>query len=208
MNKYGDYPFSVEQYAHLIAWLRPDFYASMDYPCEPEISRSLSLISNEDRIKKTLHNANELSKYEKHFSGKLVPVIQGYELKEYLNCIDLYKECGMIQEYMAVGSMCRRISSNELHELIQGIYQRAKYYGCNKLHFFGLKLSPDLSDLKDYIYSRDSAVALDAYDKGLRERMNGRRWPRGQEEKKESFFSFLGRIEKMGLNYIYTKEAT
>ena len=46
LNRFGDYPFSIVNYANLIARLKPDFYVPMDYPCEPEISRSLGLMSN------------------------------------------------------------------------------------------------------------------------------------------------------------------
>lgn len=33
--KYGYYPFSVVNYANLVAYLRPNYYATMDYACEP-----------------------------------------------------------------------------------------------------------------------------------------------------------------------------
>jgi len=201
LNKFGDYPFTAEQYAHLVAWLKPHYYAVMDYPCEPNISRSLSLMDNRKRIEKTVENALELSKYEMHLDDKLVPVIQGYSIEEYLYCINLYKASNMMRRYMAVGSMCRRISNEELHKLIPGIYYAAKDAGCNRLHFFGLKLSKNLIDMEDYIYSRDSAVALDSYCSSIRKTMNGRRWPKGQREKKIVFMSFLNRLTDLGLNW-------
>jgi len=73
--------------------------------------------------------------------------------------------------------------------------------GVKRLHFFGLKLSPDLVDLAPLIYSRDSAVALDDYDGHLRKQRNGRRWPVGQQEKRESFQVFFGRLDSLGLRY-------
>lgn len=195
LNKYGDYPFAADEYMNLVARLRPHYYASMDYPCEPEISRRLGLQTNFERIIKTIENTRRLSEWDNHVYSELVPVIQGYSLDEYKFCIDQYHQAGLIREYMAVGSMCRRISSDELHRLIPGIYEHAISASVKRLHFFGLKLDKNLDDLSDLIWSRDSAVALDAYDSDLRASRDGRRWPRGQEEKQAAFISFLGRLD-------------
>lgn len=201
LNRYGDYPFSVINYANLIIWLKPHYYAIMDYPCEPEITRSLGLMSNKDRIEATVKNAVALTEWENQIPGQMVPVIQGYTLDEYLHCLELYNKVDLIRDYMAVGSMCRRISNEELGRLIPGIYYAAQKLGCSKLHFFGLKLSPDLIKYSDMIWSRDSAAILDDYDKTLRVERNGRRFPRGQQEKEVVFKSFLIRLEEQGLNY-------
>ena len=201
LNHYADYPFTVINYANLVARLKPHYYATMDYPCEPEISRSLELISNEQRIKATIKNALALSEWEDQLSGQMVPVIQGYTLDEYLWCLRLYQEAGIIRDYMAVGSMCRRISSDELGRLIPKIFYAAQKAGCTKLHFFGLKLSPDLEPFSNMIWSRDSAAILDDYDKSLRAQRDGRRFPRGQQEKQAAFQSFLTRLEALQLNY-------
>ncbi len=201
LNKYGDYPFTVDNYANLQAMLKADHYATMDYPCEPEITRTLNLMSNRDRISATVENALQLQEWESQLSGVMVPVIQGYTLEEYEQCIDLYRHVDLIREYMAVGSMCRRIDTEELNQLIPGIYRAARRAGVHRLHFFGLKLSPDLQPLDLYIWSRDSAVAMDAYDPELRKERGGRRFPRGQEEKKEAFYSFMNRLDKLDLNY-------
>jgi hypothetical protein len=202
LNQYGDYPFSAVNYANLIARLKPDYYATMDYPCEPEISRNLGLMTNLERIKATVQNATELAEWESQLQGQMVPVIQGYTLDEYLYCLDLYNQAGLIRDYMAVGSMCRRISDEELGQLIPGIYYAAKRMGCTKLHFFGLKLSPALEAYDEMIYSRDSAVAMDSYDNEVRAKRGGRRFPRGQAEKQENFEVFLNRLDGLGLNYL------
>lgn len=202
LNKHGEYPFSVVNYANLIARLGPDYYATMDYPCEPEISRSLSLEKNKERIEATVKNAEALAEWECQIPGKMVPVIQGYELDEYLYCLRLYEEADLIRDYMAVGSMCRRISDEQLGKLIPGLYYAANKLGCYKLHFFGLKLSRSLEIYADMIYSRDSAVAMDSYDKEIRARRGGRRFPRGQKEKEENFNGFISKIIDLNLNPI------
>lgn len=203
LNRYGDYPFSTEQYMNLVCILRPHYYATLDYPCEPEISRRLGMMTNKERIKATVRNARLALDAHPMLGNcsRCVPVIQGYTLDEYKRCIELHADAGTLEDYMAVGSMCRRISNKELHELIPGIAEYARQGNVTRLHFFGLKLSPNLSDLKEFIYSRDSAVALDSYDSRLRADRNGRRWPNGQVEKRQVFFEFLSRLDRLNLQW-------
>jgi hypothetical protein len=203
LQKYGDYPFSVTNYANLVARLTPHFYATMDFACEPNlVDQAKSKIKTvRGRIEATVTNAVKLAEWENQLPGQMVPVIQGYTLREYLLCLLLYREVGLIRDYMAVGSMCQRTNSKELSELIPGIYHAAQRLGCTKLHFFGLKLSPSLEIYDEMIYSRDSAVAMDSYDNEVRARRDGRRFPRGQVEKQENFEMFLSRLDNLGLKY-------
>jgi hypothetical protein len=202
LNKWGDYPFSIPQYLNLAAHLRPDYYATLDYPCEPNISRTLHKMTNAERIAATVENTRvQLDMEPMVGHGVAVPVIQGFTLDEYRDCIDQHERAGNIRPYMAVGSMCRRISAAELHRLIPGIAERAAQAGATRLHYFGLKLSPDLADLREFIYSQDSAVALDAYDAEERKARGGRRFPRGMSEKRTAFLSFANRLDRLGLNW-------
>lgn len=201
LNLYGEYPFSVINFANLVARLRPHYYATMDYPCEPNISRKLGLLTNEERITKTVSNAGKLLAIADELPGQCVPVIQGYKLEEYQYCLDLHYQTGTIRDYMAVGSMCRRISNQELLVLIPGVYQHAYQYGVRQLHFFGLKLSPKLTPYSDYIYSRDSAAVLDVYDPIRRKSKSDPRFPKTKEEKKQAFFRFFDKLDKLGLEY-------
>jgi hypothetical protein len=200
LNKYGDYPFSISRYLNLVAMLKPDYYATLDYPCEPNISRTLHKMTNAERILATVENSKQQLDMETMVGfGQCVPVIQGFTLDEYKSCIDAHAKAGTLRDYMAVGSMCRRIGNDELHRLIPGIAEYAKQANVTRLHFFGLKLSPQLAQLREHIYSQDSAVALDSYDKELRIARGGRRWPVGMPEKKAAFESFLERLSSLGL---------
>jgi len=201
LNRHGDFPFTPTAYMNLVAFLQPHYYASMDYPCEPGISRKLGLTSNAERIRATVLNTAAIVEWESHVPGQLVPVIQGYTLDEYRHCIDLYHQTGLVRPYMAVGSMCRRISSADLHALIPGIAEHAQQAGARRLHFFGLKLDPSLNDLSELIYSRDSATVLDDYSATLRAQRDNRRWPVGQAEKEAAFATFLDKLETLGLQY-------
>lgn len=203
LNKCGDYPFTVANFLNLVVYLKPNYYATPDYPCESEIARGM-LRTNAERIRATVENArivSQLHELTNYRAGSFVPVIQGYTLDEYKYCIELYADAGLLQPYMAVGSMCRRLSSAELRVLIPGITEYARQGNVERLHWFGLKLSPDLLDLREFIYSQDSAVALDSYDAELRQQRNGRRFPNGQDEKRQAFYSFLSRLDSLGLAY-------
>ena len=204
--KYGHYPFSVVNYANLVARLNPTFYATMDFACEPDLisQESVRLRSVASRIEGTVKNAVKLAEWEGQLPGQMVPVIQGYTIDDYLHCLKLHNEAGTIRDYMAVGSMCRRTDGNEISEIVTQLFYAANRYGVYKLHYFGLKLSPNLEPLEGFIWSRDSAVALDAYDPALRAKRGGRRWPKGQGEKEEAFISFLGRLDALRLNYAST----
>ena len=81
MSKWGDFPFSVEQYAEFLKEKGSlfDYAATMDYPCEPKL---INIPVNE-RIRRTIENTEILlNNYD--FQCKIVPVIQGWKLKEYI----------------------------------------------------------------------------------------------------------------------------
>lgn len=201
LNLYGEYPFSVANWMNLVAFLGADYCATLDYPCEPDISRRLGLMTNEDRLRATVERARECLEYSEMIDTQIVPVIQGYSLNEYRHCVDLHHRAGTIRGYMAVGSMCRRLSSGELHTLILGIYDYARQAGVERLHFFGLKVDRALDGLGGFIWSRDSAAILDSRNAELRRQRNGRRFPRGQEEKRLVVNDFLATLDQMGLEY-------
>lgn len=202
LNQFGEYPFTVANWLNLVAMTNPHHYATLDYPCEPDISRQLGLMSNQQRIEATVQKARECLDYDEMVQAQAVPVIQGYSLDEYRYCIDLHAQAGTIREYMAVGSMCRRLSSAELNVLIPGIHEHARQAGVKRLHFFGLKVDRALDDLREFIYSRDSAAILDDRNKELRARRNGRRFPRGQDEKRAVVEHFCSILDEMELKYV------
>lgn len=172
----GDYPFTIEEYIDLIKYYHPQYAAIMDYPCEPE----LTIGDVRTRIDRTIENTQKIFRFcEVHnktqkmeplsispffvsscvdHETEIVPVIQGYELEDYKYCVDQMCALGLIRPYMAVGSICRRVSIKELRKLVVGI---ADYVGAVnpdvKLHYFGLKKSA-LKDpaINQRVYSCDS----------------------------------------------------
>ncbi len=143
-----EYPFTPERYAGLCNTLRPDFAAVMDYPCEPD----LPLGSVEDRIHKTVRNTVKC--LELPIVGEWVPVIQGWTEEDYRFCLDLMEDGGLLREYMAVGSVCRRGVPCRIISSVHR-YANKKVPGV-RLHFFGLKITALDSNIGGLIYSCDT----------------------------------------------------
>lgn len=203
LNKHGDYPFSLDTFANFVAAVQPDYYTSPDYPCEPEITRSLRLATNLCRIEKTVETSvSWVSDLEMMLSprSQMVPTIQGWALEEYKRCLDLYAEAGLIRGYMAVGSMCTRSNSRQIGEIVQGVHRHAQQLGVRRLHFFGLKMSRELDGLQPYIWSRDSAAALFAGNATLKDKWGGR-WPRTVAHRREAFVDFFQRARNQEIVY-------
>lgn len=202
LNKFGDYPWSMAAYANLVAKLQPDYYATMDYPCEPDITRALRLKSNLERIQATVANAATFaSEYEPMIDGpQMVPVIQGWTLDEYLHCIQIYQEAGLIREYMAVGSMCTRSNDEQLKEIVPAIYEATRRAGVHRLHFFGFKMSSMLDGLQPYIHSQDSAAVYIANTQKVKRRWGGR-YARTKSQKREAFDIFFARARDLRLTF-------
>lgn len=79
----------------------------------------------------------ELRKW--HCRTRLMPVLQGYESHEYVECIDLYEEAGFLPPgaYVGVGSICKRNSNADTVEgVLNTILGRRPDL---RLHGFGLK---------------------------------------------------------------------
>lgn len=207
LDKYQDYPFTIEWYANLIAQTRPDFYAGgYDYPCEPDITRKL-LLSNQERIEATVASAARMVEFEEMLWPSVgVPCIQGYSLDEYIYCLDLYQKNGLLKDYMAVGSMCRRKNDKELLDVVPKLTKHARSLGVNRLHFFGLRMSRVTAELGEFIYSRDSAAILYAENSRVKEAWGGR-WPRTAEQRKAAFTCFFERVDREKLIYSFDEQA-
>jgi len=147
MSRYPDYPFSLEEYIDLAYHIKKKYplteIATLDYPCEAEIDRT-QLHTNQERMEKTVERAVECIDYD----GSLpwVPVIQGYTLGEYYECIDMFDAAGIDEDYYAIGSVCSRKGHPlKIRRLITKVKKRM---GDDRLHAFGLSL----------IYLKDSQI--------------------------------------------------
>ena len=109
---HGGYNKSDAEYLHFVRKTKADYFALRDYPCEPQILKKHN-VTVKDQILRTVNHHIKLldlaKKYE--LSAKPIPVIQGWEIGDYLFCLDKFREHGLIGngfDYIAIGSLCRR----------------------------------------------------------------------------------------------------
>ena len=137
-----EFPFSPKEYAESIKKLEitPNYVVSMDYICSPENKKN-----NIDLIYKTIENAKILRSEFKRGEGIcFIPVVQGYDVKEYLLCIKELVNKKIVQngDYIGIGSLAKRRTVKEPREIIKSIYQfLTKKKISVKLHCFGLNLN-------------------------------------------------------------------
>jgi len=161
----GEYTKSDDEYLWHVEELQPDYFALRDYPCEPELLKQHGRTVEMHQEMTLEHHLQLLDKLDNYdITGDWVPVLQGWTLEEYLDCVDLFREHGLLCDYVAIGSVCRRGSQNEIRRIISVVKHQI---GGRRLHAFGLNVGV-LRDphLWSCVYSVDSG----AFDYAARKR--------------------------------------
>lgn len=144
-----DYPFSLEDYLSVAGELGADWIAARDWPCEPYGKIRVPV---PERVWRTVEADAEIVDAEMPGRARPLPVIQGWDVADYLSCIDQLRDRGLLRPRMAVGSCCGRKSVAEVLTIARAI--RAELPATD-LHYFGLKVSalrsPGFSELADSI---------------------------------------------------------
>jgi hypothetical protein len=171
LKKYGKYPMSEAEYFKHALLLNPYLIVSMDWMCEPTIIKKTGL-SVKKHIENTvfslwtiLNHVEKAHPKEKNgasfnspfFSSDFIlGVIQGWSIEDYLFCIDLLREQGLILPYMGVGTLCRRNSEKQIIRILRHIKRELPDV---KLHGFGVKTSVlRYPEARELLYSVDSAA--------------------------------------------------
>ncbi|MHA1249050.1 MAG: deazapurine DNA modification protein DpdA family protein [Candidatus Helarchaeota archaeon] len=137
-----EYPFTPKDYVNAIKNLsiKPDYVVSLDYICKKN-QHTKNILT----INKTINNAVILRNEFKRDEGiTFIPVIQGYDLDEYLYCVNqLVKKKIIIDgDIIGIGSLVGRKSSKESQLVIKSIYNFLKERGIiPKIHCFGVNLN-------------------------------------------------------------------
>jgi len=152
LHKYGTWTISSEEYANFVkrcddeignlAWAAPQ-----DWMCEETALRQsgLSVREHQDR---TISNFLDL---RQRLGSLVIPVIQGWDRDEYLECCDLYEKAGVdlsSEDVIGLGSVCRRNADSDIAEIINTLQPL-------NLHGFGIKG-------KSYIENYGSLVSADS----------------------------------------------
>ena len=129
-QRFGGFPYSLDQLADwALAW-QADWCATPDYPCEPELAQG----EVKRRLERTVALAAEAIQRRPEVTWR--PVLQGWRAADYLQCWELYRQAGITPR--AIGTLCRRGRAKEIARVLDKI--RAAYPG-HTYHLFGVKLT-------------------------------------------------------------------
>lgn len=129
--KYGQYPWSPDDYLELVETMKPTLAVSMDYPCEADITPFL-LMNTKARIEATAIYANYLCKK----SDRIFPVLQGQTIEEYEYSWKLTKSIN--PKIVGIGSICKRQSSHQINILCRDLFFLLPRHIW--IHGFGVKI--------------------------------------------------------------------
>lgn len=113
-------------------------YALRDWPCEPDILRKYGRTVEEHQQRtvrdhiRTLEAADDVG-----VNADPVAVLQGWDVRDYLRHIDMYRDHGLVTDRVGVGSVCRRNVTSQLRAIIQQI--RDALPPRVSIHGFGIK---------------------------------------------------------------------
>jgi hypothetical protein len=113
-----------------LAWAAPQ-----DWMCEPFIVAKTGLSVTEHQWR-TIDNLFELRGIAPDLP--FIPVLQGFEVDDYLTHVDFYRNVGVDlrnEPLVGVGSICRRQGETVAGEIFQALHN----VGVTRLHGFGLK---------------------------------------------------------------------
>lgn len=186
-HKSGDYPFSIRQYVGLAHRLRADVVAVLDYPCEPDVTRTSGKDSNIERIEATIRNAKVCFKF------KDIPwlmVVQGYYESEYQYCCDRIMQEGLVTPIIGIGSLCMRKKINEARKVIRVIKRN---FPNSKIHGFGI----DLRFIRDFkIRSLLFSADTQAWRWNYGNQSDGM-FPRSRSDELESFERYNAEVKRL-----------
>jgi len=189
----GGYRTSDEDYLKFVQRVHADVFALRDYPCEPSILQKWHRTVAE-HIEMTVEHHIRLLERCSDVEAEPVAVIQGWKVEDYLDCIDRFREQGLILKYMGIGSICRRGSQKEIRRIVTVIRGEL---GDVKLHGFGISLNAlRYKDVWNSLYSADSG----AWDfasrwKCLRHGLSKR------EASESELVSFLSRLSQLEIKH-------
>ncbi|HXJ25629.1 MAG TPA: hypothetical protein VNH17_08010 [Streptosporangiaceae bacterium] len=127
------YVTAVERYAAEIG--RLEWAAPMDWMCEPAVrGRTGKTVTEHQQL--TVDNYLRLRDIAPQLP--FVPVLQGWDLDDYLRCADLYAARGVDlsrEPLTGIGSVCRRQATAQIAGVVAGLADAGI-----RLHGFGVKI--------------------------------------------------------------------
>jgi len=142
------YAAAVRRYQERIG--RLGWAAPQDWMCEPAMVAKTGL-SVEEHQCRTVENFLQLRQLAPDLP--IIPVVQGWQIGDYLRCVDDYARAGIdltTEPLVGIGSVCRRQATTEITGIVKSLYALGL-----RLHGFGVK-ADGLRRYGDYLASADS----------------------------------------------------
>jgi hypothetical protein len=155
ISKHGKWRTSPEQYAaELMKWTdtrgAPEWAAPQDWMCEPDMLAKTGKTIEEHQA---LSVASVLRLRELASGVHVIPVLQGWDVDDYVDCVDLYESAGFdlrSEPVVGVGTVCRRQDTSEGNHIIRTLAGMGL-----RLHGFGYKTTGLLA-VQEHMHSADS----------------------------------------------------
>lgn len=111
-----------------------DWASPQDWMCEPDMLAITGLTVKEHQ-RRTVDSVLDL----RSRGAKVITVVQGHKLHEYLECVDLYRDAGIdlrAEPIVGLGSVCRRQAMGEAAVIVRALHALGL-----RLHGFGVKIT-------------------------------------------------------------------
>lgn len=151
-NQDGWPPNCEEPYVDKVRFYRTagglDFASPQDWMCEPWLMNGRTVAEHQRRTVQNFLRLKELAA-----DIPWIPVIQGWELDDYVACVELYLENGIdLRQYrrVGIGSVCRRQATDDIGAIFQLMHEEG--ISC---HGYGVKVQ-GLEKYGEYLGSADS----------------------------------------------------
>ena len=172
--KWGDYCYSPEQYLEWLSAWTPQWAATMDYCCEPEVLGKAGIVAERQ------HRTTDMAwLFWSRFRDRpwcWVPTVQGWEVEDYRR--HAHEMRPLIEEMrryygadsffrVGIGTLCRRASSEMIRQVATAV---ARELPDVPLHLWGIKLGALQSRLAlpEQVISVDSAAFWFNHEGGWR----------------------------------------
>jgi hypothetical protein len=151
LQKYGEWTVTPAEYVTRLRRYRDEtgrllWAAPQDWMCEPVVINGGKAgtqrfagthLTVDEHQRRTVSNYLYLRELAPELP--VIPVVQGWQVYDYLRCVELYERAGFDLTravLVGVGSVCRRQSTQEVGEILTGLHRA----GVTRLHGFGFKI--------------------------------------------------------------------
>lgn len=136
----SQYPFTPQQYIDFVAEKEPEYFALMDYVCEPNVRRYHGWTVQRQQ-KKTLEMHKKCYNYfienYPEIDSQPVSVIQGWNKEDYHQSLQMLRDAGLRTDTIGIGSVCARKDTSQVKDIVLSL--REEIPRDKDIHAFGVK---------------------------------------------------------------------